>query len=239
MTIKVGSAVVLLLLLCGSAFAQVDSLGGKPSHYLGVQANQLIRQILNFGNTNVAVNNPYLLTYSVNNGRTGHGLNIGLGYFLSELKDGDLMNKRETSISNLSFRIGWERKKTFARNWVASYGVDLTMARNSNETTNSTDTEFNKSRITTNSLVNGTGFGSRLTLNYMFSPRLMIGTEVNYYFTSQKNSLDIKSSITTQQWDPIAQQMVMVTTTDSDDLEDKTKRFELSPPVAIFLIMKL
>jgi hypothetical protein len=235
---KVGGAVVLLLLF-GSTFAQVDSVGGKSVHYIGVQANQLIRQIFNFSNSNVAVNNPYLLTYSVNSGRSGHGLNIGLGYFLSELKDGDLMNKRETSISNLSFRVGWERKRTFGRNWITSYGVDITLARNNNETTNSTDTEFNKSKITTKSSVNGTGFGPRVTLNYMFSPKLMVGTEVNYYFTRQKNSLDITSSITTQQWDPFTQQMVMVTTTDSDETEDKTKRFELSPPVAIFLIMKL
>jgi hypothetical protein len=230
-------------LLCCSAvivFAQGDSTSTKKmNHYLGVQANQLIRQVFNFSNNNSAVNNPYLLVYSFNHAVTGHGLNSGLGYSITEVNDGDAFNKRETTVSNLAFRLGWERKKMFGKKWIGSYGLDLTLLSNKNETTNSTDTDFNKSKITTENNIKGTGFGPRVTINYMLTSKLIVGTEVNYYFSRQKHTAKTTSSITVQEFDPNTGGVRMVTRTDVEESDDKTKRLELSPPVAIFLLMKL
>lgn len=233
--------IVVAALLCHSGYAQNDSTARKTSHFIGVQANQLLRQILNFSNANAATNNPYLLTYSLNSRKSGHGFSLGVGYFMSEVTDGDFFNKRETSIKNFSLRLGWEKKSFFGKNqkWVATYGLDFIRNANRNETTNSTENDFGGSHITTKSSAKGNGFGPRLSLNYRFTDRLMIGTEVNYYFLKTKTELEVSSSITSLQWDPNTGQQISVTTKDADKRDDESKRFELGPPVAIFLILNL
>jgi hypothetical protein len=229
----------LFSLLFLKSFSQTDTTSRNTSHYLGVQANQLIRQIFNFSGSNAAVNNPYLLIYSLNSARSGHGLNVGLGYFINEITDGDASNKRKTDISNLSLRFGWERKKSIGKRWMASYGIDVVILNNKNETVNTIEFEPNKSVHTTVSSLTGKGFGPRLTVNYAFSSSLMLGTELNYYYTKGENKVEITSEQTAMEWDPNTGTMRPRTTTEKEEIKDETKRFELTPPVAIFLILKL
>src|SRR5688572_29092120 len=82
----------------------------KSSHYVGLQANQLIRQIFNFSNAPQGINNPYLLTYAVNSNKTGVGFTAGFGYTFSETNDGDQFIDRITTNNDLFFRFGIEKK---------------------------------------------------------------------------------------------------------------------------------
>src|SRR5580704_1754660 len=57
---------------------------------VGVQLNDLIRQVLNFNNsTSTTPVNPYLLTYSINSHKTGWGLRFGVGYNYSSTSSDD------------------------------------------------------------------------------------------------------------------------------------------------------
>ena len=65
----------------------------KFDHKVGVQVNELIRQVFNFSNTASTVHNPYLLIYSVNHTRTGLGIRAGVGYTLRKLNDASGINQ--------------------------------------------------------------------------------------------------------------------------------------------------
>ena len=59
------------------------------NQYVGLEANQLLRQIFDFSNDNSSSGNPYLITYSFNSSNTGSGMSFGLGYLSRELEDVD------------------------------------------------------------------------------------------------------------------------------------------------------
>jgi hypothetical protein len=187
---------LLLLVVTAPAFSQTDSLQHRTSsHYLGVQANQLARQLLNFGNASV-IDNPYLIVYSVNSRQTGYGLNVGSGYTYNQSKDGDSFNSRETDINNFFLRAGFEKKSSLGKNWITSWGFDLVVESQKNDTKNTVDFGGgNKSTSETVTKSNAFGVGPRLTLNYKIGDRIMIGTETTYYMKFGKSSTeDIPSS---------------------------------------------
>lgn len=79
-------------------FAQnSDSLNESKrfKHFVGLQANALFRQILNFSGANTPVNNPYLLTYSIVTPKKGWGLDAGMGYTYNKTfeTDGNVKKK--------------------------------------------------------------------------------------------------------------------------------------------------
>ena len=226
-----------------SGYSQNDSsFVKKPAksvvQYFGLQANQLFRQIFNLSNSNSTIDNPYLLVYSVNSAKTGSGLNIGLGYSFIQTNDGDALIKREATTDRLAFRIGYEKKSRLAKRWLVSAGADLVIdsEKNSSKTTN--DTDFNKSSIKTNSKINGWGLGPRLTLSFFVNDRILIGTETNYYLKFSKDKLTVDSSVSQQEFDPNTGGTHWVTHTDHSDDSAKTKKFQLSIPAVLFLIIK-
>src|SRR6478609_3396189 len=50
----------------------------KTDQYLGIVANQLLRQLFNFGGNPSPFNAPYLVQYSINSAKNGKGVNVGL-----------------------------------------------------------------------------------------------------------------------------------------------------------------
>src|SRR5688572_28910409 len=98
----------------------------KVAHHLGVQMNELIRQVFNFNNSSAASanNNPYVLIYSLNSVRTGWGGRIGVGYTYRSFIDDDGVNRRETDINNMQFRLGLEKAFTLSGRWSTGIGLD-------------------------------------------------------------------------------------------------------------------
>jgi hypothetical protein len=209
----------LFLLIACFGFAQ-DSLQRKANHYIGLQANQLFRQILNLSNSNAAISNPYLLVYSVNSSSHGHGLNLSVGYVYNQVNDGDAFGKRETTIDNLNFRAGYEKKSNLGRKWVVSWGFDLIFDKLSNNTKN-TNTQGGPSfTFETTTKTEAWGVGPRFTLNYQVTDKILLGTESTYYFKTGSNSSKFEPS------------------TEPQPDEEEFKQFQLTAPVAIYLIIK-
>jgi hypothetical protein len=205
--------------LCfSSAFAQ-DSIPKITRQYVGVQVNQLIRQILNFGGS-AAVNNPYLLTYAVNSRSTGWGANFGLGYTFNEFKDGDAFTQRSTKINEFYFRIGFEEKSRFGKHWIISAGVDA-IAELKNNSTTTRQGDPGAPEFKTKNKSNGFGLGPRVTLNYELTDKILLGTEVTYYFKSTTNKITNSGG-----FGP------------SSDTEEKFKSFQFNSPTVLFLILK-
>lgn len=196
--------------------AQVDR---KSDHYVGIQANQLLRQIFNLGGNNAVVNNPYLMTYAVNNKTTGVGVNLGFGFTYDQRVTDDQFVDRTTTTSDLFFRFGFEKKSTLAPKLIISTGVDLI-------------TEFNKSETNTGDLTqpggdfssgtksSGFGGGPRVSLNYAITEKIIVATEANYYF----KSFSIKDFSEGSGF--------------NDSNKRQLKTFRLNVPAVIFLILK-
>jgi hypothetical protein len=225
-------------LICLSGMAQDETpVVRKSDHYVGLQANQLIRQIFNFSSSSPAVNNPYLLTYAVNSVNGGAGFTAGFGYNFLETNDGDQFIDRTTTINDVFFRIGFEKKSMLAKKVILSVGADIVLDRQkfSTETKEKTQsqTNFESSTRTT-----GSGFGPRLTINYQITDKIIIGTEANYYYKSFKIEETQKNVFFETQFDPITGQPRQVRRTEEDTETEKQKRFQFNSPAVIFLIMK-
>jgi len=229
-----------------SAWAQADSAavrpGRKASHYFGIQANQLFRQLFNLGNGNTsAVTNPYLITYAVNSNRTGWGFSLGLGYTYSQTTDGDPTNKREITVDDFALRMGLERKYMLGKRWLTGWGIDVIYDANKNDVKSTTGADArNRTIIQTTTKENGPGFGPRFMLGFRVSEKIYVGTEANYYYKKHDQSNEQKTSITAPVINPNTGREEVITTNSPPVKNDGTqKSFQLSVPAVLFVILKL
>ena len=204
-----------------TAFAQ-DTVQHKAIHYVGVQANQLIRQLFSLSNASSAINNPYLLTYSINSASTGSGVNFGLGYTFNESTDGDAFNERKNKISDFFFRVGYEKKSNFGKHWVLSAGIDAVVDLQNNTTRTRSGSGQGVPEVVTKNKNNGWGLGPRVTLNYTITDKMLLGTEVTYYFKSIKNTIEVSGAGAIL----------------NEETDESFKRFQLNVPAVLFLILK-
>jgi hypothetical protein len=236
------SAILWLVALC--AHAQIDSLPLPPrkaTSYFSLQANQLFRQLLNLsGSSTSAIDNPYLITYSVNSNRTGWGFAAGIGYTYSQLSEGETTNKRETTVDNFSLRVGLDRKYTLGKRWMTGWGLDLVYDANKNKVKNTIGSDnTNRSVVETITKSNGPGFGPRFTLAFRVAEKILIGTEASYYYKKQSQTNELNQSITTPSIDPLTGRQIFVTTNTSEKTEGDLKSFKLSLPAVLFVTLKL
>lgn len=219
------SAIFAILALPG--FAQEDSAqtdspspARKSSHYIGIQANQLIKQLLNLGGSTSSLNNPYLITYSVNSISNGVGLNLSLGYILDESSGGDFQSQVKTKIQDVFFRIGAEKKSQLGKRWILAAGGDMVIENKSNKT----ETKFGGSDTASieEDKVDGFGAGFRVGLNFHITDKILLGTEANYYF----KFITTTNTLTQPFGSPVKH---------SED----SKKFQLNVPAVLFLVVKL
>jgi hypothetical protein len=188
----------------------------KASHYIGLQANQLIRQLISFGGNSSPGTNPYLLVYSVNSLSTGFGFATGLGLSSIQTKNTDNFTNVESKVTDFAWRFGLEKKKYLSKNWLVSFGGDILIESNKADTKSTSGGSV--STVITKS--NRSGFGPRASLNYQFHNRLLIGTEASYYI----------------KW--INQEQTSTGTGQPNDTGTKLRSFSFSLPAVVFLIMK-
>lgn len=165
------------IVLSVACYCQDSTSRKSVNHYVGIQVNQLLRQLVNLGSTSV-VTNPYAVVWSANNKVTRWGFAAGLGYTYNQVKTGDPISQTSSTINNFHLRMGPERKANIGKRWVTSLGGDIVVDSERNKTTAtfqgtpSTTTETNTNRF---------GLGLRMTLNYAFAERMLLGTEGSYY----------------------------------------------------------
>lgn len=208
-------------------------------HYIGLQANQLIKQIINLNsNNNSSIDNPYLLTYGIYLSRCGFGIEAGAGYNYKKITNSDLPGDRESKINNLFYRIGVGRKVMAGKRIVAGYHLDFAGDYQSDKTFSSQVTNFGNTvdssatHVTTQ--IKSYGPGARLSLGFYLAKRLLIGTEVTYYFVKSTEKQNILVTTTTT----IAFNNTVTTGTTNSNLKTKTETFNFTIPVALFLIVK-
>src|SRR5690349_18412605 len=86
---------------------ETDSLKTKyVNNYVGVQVNQLLKQLINLNGSSAPINNPYLLTYGIYSSEINWGLELGLGYNYFNTKDNLSTTDHETKLNQLFYRLG-------------------------------------------------------------------------------------------------------------------------------------
>ena len=189
----------------------------KPSHYIGLQVNELFRQLLNFSGSTSSLINPYTLTYTYNN-TAGKGISLGVGYFTSKIVKEGIVNDTTNIHNTINFRVGYDKKIRIGKRWIAGWGIDVLFIGGRQVIYNDSffgDTEWDGK-------TKGWGFGPRGSLLFSINERLWLGTECNWYLSQQTT----KIKITTKQTGFV------------DHKTNRASNGNLQVPVAIFLIAK-
>lgn len=208
-------------LMAGStlhSYAQDIVAGTQPKleHRIAVQANELVRQVLNFGGTNnAATQNPYILTYNVNAAKSGWGLRAGIGYTANNSKTGDGITLRHSNINDVQFRLGVEKAFQISKRWSMGLGVDA-IYHNNDDKTSAVSISFDTVNVNTNSNITKIGGGVMSWLRYSISDRLQIGTETSFYYLTGTEYTKVVST-RSNQGSPVQQESI----TDADLSEGK------------------
>jgi hypothetical protein len=201
-----------------SSMVQREGSSRSANHYIGLQANQLLRQLLNLSGTSASINNPYTASYSFNGKQKGNGMAFGLGILSKKISDNDQGINRETINNDFFFRVGYDKKIQLNQRWIWGWGVDGLLLRSKRNTTTSFQGTLSS---VINSTENGFGFGPRVSLLFNISKMVYLGTEASCYYQSSKTKRETKLDNNPPR---------------KDDTKNST--FELQVPVVIFLVVR-
>lgn len=200
----------------------------RIQHHVGVQINELVRQVFNFSNNTNTNNNPYLLVYSINSVKKGWGGRVGIGYTYRSFTDDDGINRKETNINSVQLRLGIEKAFQLSGKWSTGIGIDGLYNSDQNDT-RSTTKAFDTTLTVTTTKINSLGGGLMGWLRYAITDKVVIGTETSFYYLAgnQKQNITITSKTFGQQ----------VTTTSSKVDNDVVEGI-FRMPVAIYLFVR-
>lgn len=223
-----------ILLSCAAYGQEVvdDTVRSVPKwqHFVGVQANGLIQQILNFNNAAATIANPYLLTYHMNSLATGYGIRAGLGYNYKNNTNTTTTTTTESDINEIDARLGLEKVFCLSHNWSAGVGVDGIMNYNSDKTLN-INRSFDTTTTKTNSLSKSFGGGVMGWLRYRLTEKIWVGTESSFYYMTGKENKTIEN--TRKQ---IGQGNPIVTTVTKSEPTFSEAKFSM--PVVFYLLVR-
>lgn len=203
-------------------------------HQVGVQANELIRQVFNFNNNSNTLNNPYLLTYSLNWKKPGVGIRLGIGPDFRSFKDDDGIVQQENNINVMNLRFGFEKTFELSERWSAGAGVDAVYANDLSYTKTLTRS-FDSTSTDIASSTSTLGYGAMGWLRYHITPRILIGTETSFYYRKGDFKQDI--SITTKTSGGIIGQPSKFETKETK-IDNKVAYGTFNLPMVFYLIVK-
>lgn len=206
------------------------------NHYVGVQLNSLIRQVINFNNnTSTTPVNPYMLIYSVNSVKTGWGLRAGAGYHYnsSNVKDG--VTETDAKINSLQLRVGIEKRFELSRKWTAGAGLDAVISYD-DANTNAVIHSFDTTITLTKTKLPAYGGGAMGWLRYNISDRILVGTEASFYYVAGTEDREIKVTKKKQSNTP---PFNVSTTTTITNSKPKFSDGSFKSPVVFFLIIRI
>ena len=204
----------------------------KWDHYIGIQANLLLKQIISLDNT-AEVNNPYFLKHSFSHVNMKGMFNVAFGYAYSrdEDKDGFVSN-----LSDLSVKTGFGFAKALGKKFQLGYGLDVVFGSKSIQTITIVAFDFfgggtDSTITTTRSSDLSYGGGLQASFTFNIARNVLVGTEASYYFIFTDSKLNVE---TERYFDDGFSPVAITTTT----LNEQTKRgaLSLTLPVSIFLI---
>ncbi|MCD6062261.1 MAG: hypothetical protein K0R82_172 [Flavipsychrobacter sp.] len=237
---------LLAIALCSAciahpSFAQDNAMQDKKLvHHVGVQANELIRQVFNFNNNpSPTLNNPYLLIYSLNFAKSGWGIRTGVGYNKRTINDDNATGSLETNFDELRARLGFEKAFRLSDKWSTGAGLDFTY-NNDNVKAKSVVNGFDSSTVITKSLKTSYGGGPMVWLRYNISEKVLVGTEASVYYATgfDKRTTEItRSEFVSPGPGPNPKPMREITTTVSTT-DNKLSNVGINLPVAFYLIVR-
>ena len=221
--------VLLFTILALGSTAQLE-LKNKHTYHIGLQANPLLRQILNFG-ANEEVNNPYLLRAEMRlpNSRNEISLGLGLSFINNETN-----NSFKTNAFNSDIRLGLGRKYLVGKRFEAGIAIDLlgNFAESKTVSVNNFGGgSFVDSTISTTT-TNGFGFGlgPRLNFDYYLTDNIKLGTEASFYWQSIQSEQKVVVENFTSDFNG---NIVYNRTDDKDELSQSSLNIFI--PVVIYL----
>lgn len=146
-------------------------------YYVGIQANLLLQQFISFNSNSSINNNPFLCSYTFNNSRTGMGMVIGTGLSINQSSSNDGVALLTTENTNVSMRIGFERKYMQRTKFIPFWGLEIAAGYVQNKTTSKLNQSFNNPASTNELKRYFFGPSLRGGLNYALSRHILIGTE--------------------------------------------------------------
>lgn len=228
----------LCCLLSPFCHAQQEAIIPLPKekfldHRIGVQANELIRQVFNFNNsTNNTLNNPYLLTYSITHAKTGLGLRLGVGAEFNSFKADDGITKSENDINKVNARAGIEKVFKLSGKWSAGAGADVVYYNNTSYTKTSVRTiDSSKTDLATSEST--LGYGAMAWLRYHITPRIHIGTETSFYYRKG----DVSQTLTISRRDFTGGSTTPKIVTTTDKLDNTVKEGIFRVPMVFYLVV--
>lgn len=223
-------------LFATTAYAQDEPATPKQKifeHQVGLQANELIRQVFNFNNNTGALNNPYLLTYSLNLKKPGVGIRLGIGPDFRSFKEDDGIVQQENNINVLNARFGIEKTFVLSPRWSAGVGIDAIYANDVSYTKTFTRT-FDSTSTDISSSTSTKGGGAMGWLRYHVTPHILIGTEASFYYTGGDFKQDITIRTKTVSG-PIGQSKFE---TKTSKIDNKVAFGKFNLPMVFYLIVK-
>lgn len=199
-----------------------ERAGRKLYFYLGLQGNQLIRQLLSFSGGASTVTNPYLVTYSINSKRSGFGFAAGFGPSKIQTKTSDSFTTTTSTVTDFSGRVGVEKKTYLSKRWLVGWGGDILVELNKSETESKSGSQQNPTVTSTQKRL---GFGPRVSLAFHVHDRILLGTEASYYFKWIKQTQKITGP--------------GFPTTPSAEPNPSLQQFQITLPAVIFVMVKL
>jgi hypothetical protein len=146
-------------------------------HYLGIQSNLLLQQFISF-NSNSSINtNPYLFSYSSLNREMGTGFAMGTGLSVNQNSTNDGVASVTVKNTNVSLRLGWEKKYLQQSRFIPFLGVDGAMGVISTNTTSVLNQSFNNNVVRVETIKFFLGPSFRGGLNYAITKHVLLGTE--------------------------------------------------------------
>jgi hypothetical protein len=202
----------------------------KLEHHIGVQVNDLIKQTFNLANNTAANNNPYLITYNINNSK-GWGLRVGAGYTLRGIANDNGVNSVKSDIDDLNMRLGVEKKFNLGGRWSTGVGLDG-LYNNDKNNTETVVRAFDTTTTKTRSLTTSYGGGAMAWLRFNITNRVVIGTEASFYYLSGNKEQSV--TITTRN-EALPGRPIVTTISKVDD---GTKEATFNLPVALYLLIR-
>lgn len=153
----------------------------RGENIIGVQVNELIRQLTLTDPTSTARQNPYMFTYAHNSRRSNWGIRAGLGLQSGTFSGGNGFGV-DTSSKVLAGNVRFGVIKSFSilDKVVCGFGADIVYNHLERELRGGSRFGgfFSEDKITAYSY----GGGLVATLRYQFNKHLALGTEGSFYY---------------------------------------------------------
>jgi len=207
-------------------------------HFVSLQANALIQQVFNFGESSELAN-PYVLKYALKHNKTGLTLNLAGGFTQENSMD---ENNIESQKEFIDYRVGLGWQKSLSKRFEFGVGVDIISGRSFEESNSTNIVVFGGNLDSTitglRTKNNYFGYGAQLSLSYKISPNVLIGTETSIYTYSSEMVVNSSTDNYFIFTSPSDQPNMVLRSIQVDNETTESNNAEINLPIVLFLTVR-